>query len=530
MSLTMTKKTVMTVQTSRWLHKFTILIFAVFLILIHLRLYQYAFDDAFIHFRIARNLFETGKPYFNVNEAVKVSTSSGWVIFLTILFSISHIFKSENSLPIFVSIINALATLGGSVVYIKIIGKVSKTQHSIITTILFYIIYTALVTPSSIGLMETAIALFVVGLGIYCLSLSKPEGFILLAFAVYLRLEFAIVLVLAAVLSMKNMRLRSIIGFSVLGFAPILLYDLYSFHTFIPQSIIAKSVIYLTTQDQTAGNILFFWLPTIFGSKNGVFLISAGVLFIIILLLTGHNAFKSWKRGRNFWPLFFWAWAILIIAGYISGHAFMFDWYYPLFTVPILVSFFLYANDAEYPQSIVAKVILFFLSFTSIISVSQTIFASINNPQTFSLFGNGSRVKTYLIIGEVLYEEYPNATLLSPEIGGLGYSFRGEILDPIGLASPEALNFHPMSEPGAIPAEYVKIKMPEIIVSYDIFAQALLQNEVIEQYGTIQVPAYLPEDAFYSEETMMFGSEFVRVYIRKDLSISKRLLDLEKNR
>lgn len=518
----------MAVQTSRWLHKFTILIFAIFLILIHLRLYQYAFDDAFIHFRIARNLFETGKPHFNVNEAVKVSTSSGWVIFLTILFSISHIFKFENGFPMLVSIINALATLGGSVVYVKIIGRLSKTQLSILTTILFYAAYMALVIPSSIGLMETPLALFIVGLGVYCLLLPKPEGFILLAFAVYLRLEFAIVLILAAVLGMKNMRLRSIIGYSVLGFAPILLYDLYSFHTFIPQSIIAKSVIYLTTWDQTAGNILFFWLPTIFGPKNGVFLIGAGVLFLIILFLTGQNAFKSWKRDRNFWPLFFWAWGVLIIAGYISGHAFMFDWYYPLFTVPILVSFFLYANDAEYPQSIFVKGILYFLSLISIISVSQTIFASINNPKTFSLFGGGSRVKTYLKIGEILYEEYPNATLLSPEIGGLGYSFKGEILDPIGLASPEALNFHPMREPGAIPAEYVKKKMPEIMVSYDIFAQALLQNEVIEQYDTIQVPAYLPDDAFYSEDTMMFGSEYVRVYIRKDLSISKRLLDLEK--
>ncbi len=35
------------------------------------KLYQYGFDDAYIHFRVARNFVETGAPYFNPGEAVK---------------------------------------------------------------------------------------------------------------------------------------------------------------------------------------------------------------------------------------------------------------------------------------------------------------------------------------------------------------------------------------------------------------------------------------------------------------------------
>jgi hypothetical protein len=513
----LTRKIIAAIQSSRWLHKLSIFTLAIFLIFIHIRLYQYAFDDAFIHFRIARNLFETGKPYFNVNEAVKVSTSSGWVIFLTILFSILHLFNFEDGLPMLVCITNALATLGGLFVYGKIIGRLSKNQPSFLTTILFYAAYIALVIPSSIGLMEIPFGLFIVGLGIYCLLSDKTGGFILLAVAAYLRLEFAIVLVLVMILSMRNLRLRNMLAFSLVGVAPFLIFDLYSFHTFIPESIIAKSIVYLTTWEQTAGNILFFSFPTIFGDKNNVFLVSAGILFLSILFLAGQSAVREWRSHANVWPLFFWAWGMLIMAGYVLGHAFMFDWYFPLYTVPILVAFFLSLNDAQRPQRNFMNDLLALVALISIVSISQTIFASVSNPNTFSLFAGGSRVKTYLQLGETLYKEYPNAALLSPEIGGLGYSFRGQILDPLGLASPEALQFQTRQEAGAIPPAYVRKKMPEIIISYDIFAQSLLHNELIAQYQTVQFPAYLPSDALYSKDKTMFGSEYLRVYIRKDL-------------
>lgn len=517
MPTTLTRKIISAVQSDRGLQKFIILALAIFLIFIHLRLYQYAFDDAFIHFRIARNLFETGQPYFNANEAVKVSTSSGWVIFLAILFSILHSFKADNGFPMLVSIVNALATLGGLVSYGKIIQRLSKNQTSFLITSLFSAAYLALVLPSSIGLMETPFALFIVGLGICCLLLSKPEGFLLLGFAVYLRLELAVVLILATFLGMRTMRIRNMVAFAILGLVPFVVYDLYSFHTFIPESIIAKSVVYLTTSAQTAGNILFFALPTIMDPKNSAFLVVAGILFLSLLYLAGQGAVRKAKSQKNFWPLFFWAWGILTIAGYVLGHAFMFDWYFPLYTVPMLVAFFLSVDRAKSPRDILVRGVLFILALVSMISLSQTTLASVSNPKMFSLFSGGSRVKTYLKLGEFLYQEYPNATLLSPEIGGLGYSFKGEILDPLGLASPEALNFQTMKESGAVPPEYVKNKMPEIIISYDIFAQALLRNEVMGQYETVQYPAYLPSDALYSEDKTMFGSEYFRVYIRKDL-------------
>jgi hypothetical protein len=59
-------------------------------------------------------------------------------------------------------------------------------------------------------------------------------------------------------------------------------------------------------------------------------------------------------------------------------------------------------------------------------------------------------------------------------------------------------------------------------------AQALLNDEVIRQYNAILLPAYLPEDAIYSENNTIWDSKYCRVFIRKDLPITEKLKALER--
>ena len=70
--------------------------------------------------------------------------------------------------------------------------------------------------------------------------------------------------------------------------------------------------------------------------------------------------------------------------------------------------------------------------------------------------------------------------------------------------------------------------MPEIIVTYDVFAKALLSDDVVRQYNVILIPALLPEDAIYSESKTIWGSKYLYVYIRKDLPISEKISALGK--
>ncbi len=86
---------------------------------------------------------------------------------------------------------------------------------------------------------------------------------------------------------------------------------------------------------------------------------------------------------------------------------------------------------------------------------------------------------------------------MSSEIGGLGEGFEGEILDAVGLATPSAIKYHPMRVPderssgdlGEIPTGFVSEMRPDVIVSYDVFAESLLKNPDRSIYTEFVYPA-----------------------------------------
>jgi hypothetical protein len=529
-------KLISTIKAKNWLAWLITLFLFCFLIVIHVRLYQYAFDDAYIHFRVARNFFENGSPYYNTGEIVKVSTSSGWIVFLTILFGIARLFRIDNNFPLLISIINALITFSGMLVFTKVGEILLNKQLSLSMKMLFQIPYIVFLLPSSIGLMETPFALLITGLGICFLLQSKPFGFALLGIAAYIRLELLILLALTSlfIYIRKQYRLLIIIGYIAIGSLPFFIFDYYFFHTALPHSIVAKSIVYSIAWFIPAANMLFNSLPQSPLNNSFVGITFISTIIISVVLITTIAAIKEQKENNIFWPILFCAWGFLVVGGYIIGHTLIVEWYKPLYTIPFLIACFLCSFTIDQPRKIIIRSLLIVICMVSIGSMTRIFYSSLFNPGAFDLFETESRVKVYLKIGSILNDEYPNATLLTSEIGGLGYSFQGRILDAAGLASPAALEYHPMKVPeerasgniGAIPPGYVKQYSPDLIVSYDYFAQALLNNEIIHQYNVILIPAFLPEDAIYSESKTIWGSRFVRIYIRKDIPISERIYAL----
>jgi hypothetical protein len=106
------------------------------------------------------------------------------------------------------------------------------------------------------------------------------------------------------------------------------------------------------------------------------------------------------------------------------------------------------------------------------------------------------RTIEYLSVGRSIYQECPTARLMSSEIGGLGEGFEGEILDAVGLATPSAIKYHPMRVPeerrsgdlGEIPTGFVSEMRPDVIVSYDVFAESLLKNPDRSLYTELVYP------------------------------------------
>jgi len=82
-----------------------------------------------------------------------------------------------------------------------------------------------------------------------------------------------------------------------------------------------------------------------------------------------------------------------------------------------------------------------------------------------------SRAGDYRVIAEWLNRVVPPGdTVLSPEIGSLGYYYHGPVIDACGLVSPEALSFLPVpasqrNGPGAISLELVKHLQCDVVVT-----------------------------------------------------------------
>lgn len=511
---------------------------AIFTVLIHIRFYEYGFDDAYIHFRVARNFLDTGTPYYNLGEAIKVSTSSGWIILLAPVIWVTRLFQTQNSLPLAVSILNSLFTFLGMLVYTQILQHLAgRNKIPFLVIPAFQIIYIALMMPASAGLMETPLAVLLAGLAIHLVQSTRREGYILLGVATYIRIEIAVLILLVGLLFLIQKRDRVIeaIIFTTAGFLPFVLFDLYFFRSILPNSIPAKSVIYDINGAETISTTIFSSFPTyfLFGDNMTVFTINfilvAGILYLAI-----KYGINEWRSNGTPHLLLIVLWGGLSIGLYVAANALVFDWYIPLYAIPLTAAISATAIVAKPPYSGLARVIFFALLLVSCNSLGRAFYAAINEPSQFILFESGARVKMYRRVAATLNSEYPGARLLSSEIGGLGYEFTGKILDAAGLASPEALKYHPLKVPeerergnlGAIPPAFVEETRPEIMVSYDSFAMALLNSRIVEQYNVVVIPAYLPEDGKYSSTGLIWGNKYLRVYIRKDLPISEAILEL----
>jgi hypothetical protein len=509
---------------------------AVIFIAVHLRLSQFAFDDAYIHFRVARNLLDLGTPYFNTNEMVKVSTSSGWTVFVAVLMALSRSFGIEKDFRIFVSLANASLTLAGMFVYSAVIERILERQSSGVSKVLFQVTYLAFLAGASVGLMEIPLALLLAGLGILTITKSRTSGFFWLGLAAYVRLELVILLLIIGLYQAieEKSRIWRIFLFSTLGILPFLAYDLYFFHTILPHSIVAKSVVYSIASLQTFTRSLLLAIPLIVSQNQSSYFIIAFLLFTSLIFSMAVTLVLNRRSNARDWILVFSLSALVIFFTYVAGHALIFEWYTPLYTVPALLAVTLSTNKSLFPRNGLATGIQLAFFVSSLVVLFQFSIAAFIDRGQFIQFESGSRVKTYLEVGKILNTEYPGAVLLSSEIGGLGYAFRGRVIDAAGLAAPDALEFHPMRVPeersrgdlGAIPPLYVEKQMPDVIVSYDQFAQALLASKVMDQYNVVPVPAYLPEDRKNAKTDTIWGDRYLRIYIRKDLPVSKEILNL----
>jgi hypothetical protein len=304
-------------------------------------------------------------------------------------------------------------------------------------------------------------------------------------------------------------------------------FELFYFHSIIPESISAKSVVYQVEPGVTFIHAVVGFNP--FVLQIDQISVELRVFGIALTFLLFYLFFQTWvlvhRKIR-----FTWDWqitnlyalsGIIIISLYTIEHILMFAWYTPLFTVPIVLGMMKFYLSSTKKTFQVVGIIIGVLYLSGFIQQS---YIALSNPKGQSINVYQARVKTYIDTGKELYQQFPQQTLLSAEIGGLGWGFKGKIIDAVGLVSPDALPYHPLAVPnersdgklGAIPVKLVTAKQPGLVVSYDCYSEQFRRSLEANNYDRIQKPGLLVEDR--SKITGDFcGSEYLSVYYRKGL-------------
>ncbi len=488
---------------------FYILIF-LSLCVIHLSLFNYAYDDAYIHFRIAENFLLYGKPYFNLDEKVMASSSPGWTLTLLALFFMTGVKLKA------VSIFNAAVTALAVYVYARVVDEavgVGKTSHDALVALALL----PILAYSNIGLMETSLALLLLGTGVLLYLRKNSVAFLFFGISVFFRLELAVFvsLFLAFNAYRKAVPVWKSCLYSALGAAPFIAYAYYYFGTIIPQPVRAKPVVFLLSR----ADVIELGVPGFFfeGSKGTII---ESVLLAMLSYIVFRTALKYRHRFEQDVILLLLSGSVLIFLTYFFKKTYICNWYLPLYYAPFFLSSLIYVLDKR-SALLGASLIAAFLPVGANFCI--TAYASVFDKSAYPIYSYEARVQKYLEVGRRLYERYPDYTLMTSEIGGLGFAFKGKVYDGVGLISEGALKYHPMKVPeqrptgdfGSIPAGYIKEIQPDIIVSYDVYMDGLITPDVLDKYVRIKDDIYAPEDLKMLRDKGPLPGKLLSILIKK---------------
>jgi len=437
-------------------------------------------DDAYIHLRIAHNMIRTGHPYFNPGEPVMVTSSPVWTLVLVLS---EFLFGARNALWMWDAIFVGVAATAA---YWLAWFKVSSLGRGYKVAALFLPITVIACLSNSPPGMESPLALALLLLSVVAFLRSSPWALPLLTLAAFTRYELAVPLAvagLACLLARSALKNGAIPAVAIAGAFTVWL--LKEFGTIFPNAIAAKSHVYALTASDSFGGLL----------PHALILADyENVLFLLVLVLLGLYIAEPLKRAECGEPIRIAAialilWGISLFLLYVFARAFVFDWYKPLVWCPVLIGISLMmAIDHSTPRRILALFLLstFFLSLY-VYPVRAARAALAKRPEGSPVFNESRRVHVYLAAGAMMRDVCPQSQLMTSEIGALGYSFQGYISDGVGIASPEAIKYHPMAVPqersrrglGAIPPRFVFDRKPDLIVTYDIYGEAVLVSPQI---------------------------------------------------
>ncbi len=449
-------------------------------------------DDALIHARLADHIHALGLPIFNQGAVFKAGSSTGYVYLIALL---SPPVGAQTAIRIIEFVTIALTVTGLAYLVGVSPGCRLGKLLAVLAVLPFFLL-------AAYGGMETPIVCLLMTMAaIACRYGRHGTVVFLIALGVWFRFEMLALLSLVLFHYLYSRRLKKTI--LLFSFPVFLLFWLETslFGSIIPNAVKIKSVAY--------GFPLFDSVLNALGSF--ALWDTRYAIGLLLLLAAGLHvrAVLSKQRVHLDFSDVLYLFSVIVFVAWLFGRTLIFSWYYCLLAFPFGLGFVLQAESSRRtPLFRLDSVVLSGFFLCGLVSVTQH----------FSLAGSVSpsiRVPQYVDIGSALYAECPSCTLVTSEIGGLGYGFKGKVWDAFGLGDPEAAPFHPMNVPderqnyltGAIPPRYVTFRDPDFIVTMPCFTHALRKSEVIERYQRYDCPFSGNATIWDDSEILIFSKQ-----------------------
>jgi len=464
---------------------------------------EYPADDAYIHLRIAEHLAVHNQPYFNLNEPVMGSSSPLW----TVLLAAIAFLPTSWTVKLVALELGIMAVCG---VQARRFAQTVMPDAKL-EPVLFSGAVVLLVYPSGMAWMETPLAIALWLAAARLLVQGKEHWGLYMGLAACVRAEMVWI---GAVLALADLAVRGRIalrgwGWIVAAGIPFLAYDLWYFGTVVPAPMAAKSKVYQLTMAESAMTFAPLHTPVV----AAAWAVAVGLGMAVLV--------RRCRPNQLSWAMLAGPASLVLI--YLLKHTLVFSWYRPMVLVPLAAAVIAIGRTE---RALAAAVLVTLVSPFAWLGLKDSAALVTADRARFHRFDSAPRVRQYLRIARYLRVAHPGARLMAPEIGALGYAFRGPVLDAVGLVSPDAIEHHPMQVGvqrrsgglGAIPATYVALTRPELVVALTTLAEDFSRSAVAAEYDCQRMALAVDDDLPWLRRDEIYGARSILVCVRGDLS------------
>lgn len=450
----------------------------------------HTYEDAFITFRYAENLAKGFGLVYNIGERVYGTTTPLFAIILGFfkIFGVSCVVSSL--------IINLISEALTSLIIYKILKDFFSGYIVAVASLLFVF------SPSNISWsvqgMETAFFSSIIAVSFYYAYKNKYYPALVFGFfSAMIRIDglsVTLIILIATFIKQRSSAFRII----TLPFLLFIIWELFLyfyFGSFLPNSMIAKLVLYSGHQDSVLPN-----LSLIFSKYFEVGYYSSSIITILFLM----GVIFIFIKKNNLYSLVAWffAYHLALVISKTSIHG----WYLipPLFAFIIISDLaILYLFNFLLVQFRINKKILHIVVTSGILIFSAlTLYLKVIQMNDQYLYEQTVRIR----VGKFLNENSPqNSSVFLEPIGIIGYYSSRYIFDDVALVSPIFLKLNKLPNTAATRFKKIQLVKPDYLVLRDRYLSEFYSTtDLIKQYEPIKKFEFtrVPEDPEYPNLTI----------------------------